>query len=222
MSSSSKRLVVLLAVLGASILGDADARAEGFLDLYIGGAFTADGDTVVNPASLATLGLGATSYGNSFSAGMRGGYWFDSLPWLGLAGDVSYFKPDAAVFFFSPDIDVVPLSALLMLRAPLWRSDEFPNGRLQPYGGIGPGLFISTFYESLPFAGGDFEDTQLDAGLDLHAGAEVLALPWLGVFLEYRFTWVEPEWQDTVGGVSTTVRSELATHHVQAGVGFHF
>ena len=212
-----RRLVPVLAVLGVSIALGATARAEGFLDVYAGWSSTRDASTVVTPAS---LGGGGTTHEDSFTAGLRGGYWFESQPWLGIAGDVSYFKPDTSLFFFAQDLDLVPISALLMLRAPLFKSAEFPNGRLQPYAGIGPGLFVTRYQEDL--TGGHFDDTQVDLGLDVRAGGEVLLFDRLGLFLEYRYTWVEPEWEDRVGGARTTARTQLGTHHLQAGVGFHF
>ena len=218
-ASCTRRLAPALVLLSVSIALAATARAEAFVDVYAGWSNTSDTKTVVSPSS---FGGGGSTHGESFSVGLRGGYWFETLPWLGIAGDVSYFKPDASLFFFAEDIDVTPLSALLMLRAPLFKSDEFPNGRLQPYGGIGPGLFITSYSEDLIFAGGRFEDTQVDVGLDVRAGGEVLLLDWLGLFVEYRYTWVEPEWEDQVGGVRTSVRTELGTHHFQGGVGFHF
>lgn len=211
-----RRIAPLLAVLVA--IGWAGiARGEVFLDVYAGWASTENTDTRITPS---TLFGDSFTHSDSLTAGLRAGWWF--LPWLGIAGDVSFFKPDTEFFFFTQDVDVTPLSALLMLRAPLFASDAFPNGRLQPYFGIGPGLFITSFEEDLPFAGGRFDDTEVDAGLDLRAGGELLLLDWLGIFMEYRYTWVEPKWEDDVGGVHTTVSSELATHHLQGGFSFHF
>ena len=61
------------------------------------------------------------------------------------------------------DLDVVPVSPLLMLRAPLASDEEYPYGRLQPFVGIGPGIFITIVDEQ------GYSDKPADVGLDLHA-----------------------------------------------------
>ena len=65
------------------------------------------------------------------------GYWFEDIPWLGIAAEAPLLQPDEQNQEISIDADTNfdPLSGFLLLR--------YPNGRLQPYVGIGPTLFIS-------------------------------------------------------------------------------
>ena len=65
------------------------------------------------------------------------GYWFEDVPWLGIASEAPLLRPDEQNQDISIDADTHfdPLSGFLLLR--------YPNGRLQPFIGIGPTLFIS-------------------------------------------------------------------------------
>lgn len=217
-ATRTRRRITALAAVCASIALAGSARAEMFVDLYGGYAHTAASDTTSTGAG------GFAPHVDSGTVGLRGGYWLESLPWLGIAGDFSWFSPDSSLSLLgsSADVDVYPLSALLMLRAPLLTSDAFPNGRLQPYGGVGPGIFFSDYYESLFVTDQNFEDTAVDVGVDVRAGARVMVLDWLGLFVEYRYTWFEPAWEDRIEGARTRIRTEYGTHHLVGGVGFHF
>lgn len=188
------------------------ARAEGFVDLRIGGAFTEDGDVEVDPTGSGPSFEYSTEFEDSPTGGVRGGYWFDPLPWLGVAGDVSYFAPDDDRFG-DPEIDVIPISPLLMLRAPLVTDEEFPNGRVQPFMGIGPGIFVSIV--DFDTAG---DDETVQVGLDAHAGLNFQLTPLVSLFAQYRYTYVEPEFE--IQGAD--IEPELSTHHVGFGAGFHF
>ena len=89
----------------------------------------------------------------TFVGGAKGGYFFESRPWLGLETEVYTLKPNvkhrrlwearpqAAVF--ATNIRTIPLrlttwAVNLIIRSPSM-SDVF-----QPYGGIGYGLFFAT------------------------------------------------------------------------------
>jgi hypothetical protein len=54
---------------------------------------------------------------------VRGGYWIDPVPWLGVAGNLSTFEADAADVRFR----IVPFSVLVMFRLPLLATDEIPE-----------------------------------------------------------------------------------------------
>ncbi len=71
-------------------------------------------------------------YDNTYVVGGRAGFWSPSTrPAAGLALDVSYFELDAE----GTETKVLPVSALVMLR--------YPGDRLQPYIGIGAGVFFT-------------------------------------------------------------------------------
>ncbi|HKA16119.1 MAG TPA: outer membrane beta-barrel protein [Myxococcota bacterium] len=205
-----KRIVLALASLGWIALSlPGISRAEGFVDLRVGGAFTEDNDVRVKFGN-ASVDL-PTQFEDSVTGGVRGGYWFDSLPWLGLAADVSYFAPDDDSSG-GPEYDLIPISPLLMGRIPIATSEEFPNGRVQPFLGIGPGIFVSLIDV------GSQDDDTAEVGVDLHAGVNVQVTRLVSLFAEYRFTYVEPEFK--IQGVK--IEPEFSTHHIGVGVGFHF
>lgn len=214
MTRLQKSVCASAGVLCALFLWVAPASAEWFGDLYVG-----DSRTKSEDLKLRILDIEVESevdYSDTISGGFRVGYWFEGAPWLGLAVDASYFTPDS-------DVSVVPVSALLMLRLPLFRSTKFPGGRLQPYIAGGPGLFVSTFSGDLgEDLGGKASDTSIDLGLDVRAGITFLLAKQFGFFVEYRMTRVSPEWNFRVLDLDTTVKTDLLTYHLIGGVTFRF
>ena len=74
----------LIAVAGWAALSGS-AGAEGFIDVRVGGAFT---DNAKVSGGGMIFGSGTTQFDDSVTGGLRGGYWFERLRWLGLAGQV--------------------------------------------------------------------------------------------------------------------------------------
>lgn len=214
-----KQIVLVLAsILWLAFSAPSAARAEGFVDLRVGGAFTEESDVEV---TIEGIGAGSSSADieDSVTGGLRGGYWLDVLPFVGLAADVSYFAADDEDS--SGEIDVIPLSPLLMLRLPIAESEEFPHGQFQPFVGVGPGIFVTSIDDT-----GGYEDDSVDVGADVHAGLKVLVTPSVALFVQYRFTTFEAEFSDTVptpfGIRQVDLDLDIDTHHAAAGIGFHF
>jgi opacity protein-like surface antigen len=183
------------------------ASAEWFVDVYAGGAF--------NRHRVSRVGTTASvekSY-ETATGGARFGYFFEKEPWLGFAVDGSAFRA-------AKDVTLVPLSVLIMLRFPLFTSQQSPKGLLQPYFGIGPGVFISK--ADTTAAGGTFSDTAVDVGLDLRAGLAWPFLKNIAAFGEYRLTHVEPEYDGQAGGVPAKFETRARTHHVLGGISIRF
>ena len=147
----------------------------------------------------------------SISGFARFGWWPSAVPYLGLAADVSYFAPEEE----EAETDIFVMSALVMFR--------YPEGQFHPYIGAGPGLFYSKFDVNLTDYGlEDFSDDSLDVGLDARAGLQIDVKENFGIFAEYRFTYVQPEYDDNISGVNVEIEPEFYTHHLLAGLIFFF
>lgn len=194
-----------------------------FSDLYLGAAVTTDAtitlDGVVQEESL--LCGAECSSTKSPVGGLRVGWFVGRFPWLGVSGDFSVFVQSWGIQ--SPyEVTTIPISALLMFRAPLVRSPEHPNGRAQPYLAIGPSLVLSTAKlatgsAALGTARVD-SDTSVDPGLDARVGIRLVASDWISVILEYRATYFTPTWQLEGRSAATSVW----TNHFIIGLGIHY
>jgi len=212
----------------ALVLGADRARAEGFAEVYVGGAFNPDTDGTVGAMGMNTTR--STQFDNSFLSGGRAGYWLESFPWVGFAVTGGYYhvKEDVDPIDTSRiEFDMIPTSALLMLRYPLLKSSEYPRGQLYPYVGVGPAVFVSKAkiqVTSQP-APNKFRDTTYEPGVDVRAGVKVFhpTQSW-SVFLEYRFTYVGAmDFDDTINGVPIDWRLDsMSTQSFLFGAGYHF
>lgn len=214
----TRSTTLLVMTLGLCLAGARAASAEWFLDIFAGAAFTRSSDvTITNALGLnERFTLRDVAFDTSPSFGGRMGYWFSGFP-IGLGLDVAYFRPDikqqstsvsgfgtGAAELDSARLDITTVGFDLMARLPLVKSTEFPQGRLQPYVTAGPTVFLSNFEGT--------HNTSL--GLKVGAGVTWMLFRNFGVFGEYRFTHVHPEFEDS--GVK--LKTDLNTHHVLGGV----
>ena len=176
-----------------------------------------DVDAKAKPYGVAiTDSANNVDYDNTPTFGGRVGGWAQELSWIGMALDFSYFKMKADGI----DTKVFPLSLLLMLR--------YTGDRLQPYIGVGPGLFLSDTKVDIQLSGQDktSSDTTVDIGLDTRAGLAWRLFKSLAVIGEYRFTYFEGNYDDKVssGGTQTEVKvnTKNYVHHFLVGVSYRF
>jgi opacity protein-like surface antigen len=161
-----------------------------YADLYGGGALsertTVDVSQQSPTAASASLPL---DIGGSSVFGARFGGW---AGFAGLAADVSYFKRSASNGTF----DVIPISALLLFRVPLIVSQDYPNGRLQPYGGGGISFVVVNASIPSPAPGIEAANELRGAlGFNVLGGVAWHFTKHLGLFSEYRVTSVNFEFK---------------------------
>jgi opacity protein-like surface antigen len=222
--------VVGILALAAVIATASPASAEVFLDLYAGGAFFGKPDFTIETNNGASRETERGESDTEVTGGGRAGYWFDlqGLPWLGVALDVSYFEPQ-----FTPKggdgnlvkvkVRTVPISPLLMLRLPLLQSPPHPNGQLQIYVGVGPGLFWTE--TTTRFLNGVTEKVSADTievGVDFRGGVSFEIVPNVALFAEYRFTHYSISPEGRINGQRAKVEADLDTNHVLGGISFRF
>ena len=127
-------LMVLVFALLAPSLATAELYADSGLDLRIPENEELELHFSILYEDTDLMHTNDASY-NSYDEQL--GYWFEDIPWLGIASEAPLLQPDEQDQGTSIEADTNfdPLSGFLLLR--------YPNGRLQPFVGIGPTLFVS-------------------------------------------------------------------------------
>ena len=185
---------LLLSVTAGGLL-TTTAQAEWYVGGY--GGISSPGSLSNVTVSNATLGGGVTDahlndleLNSGLLGGVKGGYFLESRPWLGVETELYTLKPDvkqqtivggtASGNVFAGSIPSTSLrlsvwAANLIIRSPSM-SDVF-----QPYGGIGYGLFFATGSQ------GGQSNTQANPGFQFVAGARyVLTQEW-ALFGEFKY-----------------------------------
>jgi Outer membrane protein beta-barrel domain len=143
------------------------------------------------PTTARNIGLGSSPV-----IGMKLGYYFYKLPYLGLEGDFFYSKPSAKdqtvkisppfppnnripgnqALFPGQDINQWTLAVHIMARYGFIKDDEVPFGRIQPYVGIGPGFTVLYGHD----------DSAKNFGIDGLVGLRYMLRKNLSVFTEFK------------------------------------
>lgn len=229
----------MAAVLASVALGDRPASAEWFADLYAGTSFTQKSDLKLDDQGIGPGTYEDVEFDRSLAWGGRAGRYFDRVPFLGVGLDFFRFSPylgpqsvQLRGCFYpggcgggrggtgSFDVETTAVSVDLMLRLPLLKTDDAPQGRVQPYLVAGPPVFMTTITprHTRNFRNHD-SDTDYSFGYKLAGGVAVQVYKNLALFGEYRFTHVSPEVElhDASNG-RTTLRADLDTHSALFGV----
>ncbi len=218
--------------LGASFTQSSDVEISetmpGFISL---GPFL----TLQVPPS--SLRLKDVAQETSLMGGGKLGYWLEAFPNLGIEADAYHFSPDSernnvpisgniagvpvparTVSLGADRASILVLGFHLMGRLRFLQSSELPNGRLQPYLGVGPGIF---FADVSTFGVAHHDDT---VGVQALAGLKVFLSRLVSLFGEYKFSHFSSELLRiaTDKGKSTKVTLDLNSHHLYGGVALHF
>ena len=218
----TKLLTVVCVAISLVSVAASPATAEVFLDLYGGVVFPRATDTEAeSPTGEAKNTAG---FKDTFVLGGRTGSWGTEvgLGWFGMAVDVSYWQAKAkdSILGATPEIKVLPATILLMFR--------YPGEKIQPYAGVGGGVFLSQFKNDVDLSllggsgGGGFKDHQVDVGFDARAGLAVKVHEKISIFVEGRYIYFSPKYEDKINGQKVTMETDAEAIQALAGISFHF
>ena len=124
----------------------------------------------------------------------------------------------------------------MMMRYPLLPNEQFPQGRLQPYLGVGPEFAfgkVKAEFEENGFKT-KIEESEGALGVDVRTGLLWKLHPQWGIFTEYRFTYLnyntkDPDelsckpYNDCPDSLKfEDFEAKLTTHHFLVGISFRF
>lgn len=207
------------------IAAHGNAWAEGFFDLYAGVTKNNKADVSVSEttSSGTTTAAASIDLSSSTEFGIRFGAWHPAYNWIGMGIDMGYAHAEGP----GVDIDALPFTILLALRAPLFPAPERPGGRLQPYAMAGVSFYYTDLSVQLDGMGGSSFQGGWPTPYSANSANKVFGpylaagLAWqptksLAIFGEYRYTSFDVGYDTTNsflfptmnGRVDTTVKTD--------------
>lgn len=235
------RSLLFMGAIGVLVLGlTVGVSAEPYAAGFVGGAIPSNQDLVAeNPLDTSFTDFEPE---DSVVFGAKGGYWFDSFPYIGIEGNVQAWFPDiddqnvvVTKLVGSPsptvtnrrlnaEVDAISMAVVLLGRYPI----EHPYGTFVPYGGGGIGWthvdFSSFTLDGLDVRADDdlFPHVQVQGGLKYYFPN----LPELGIFVEYMYQ--KKRFDTTIGLDGSnlndiqTVEIDFENQFIQGGVEWRF
>ena len=175
--------------------------------------------------------------------GVRLGYFSKQRPWLGVAIEFLHFKVfaederatqiegtrlgmpvDQKVtihevvqrYEIANGINLMPIS--LIGRLQLRQDEEYPMGRVQPYGGLGLGPTINYTVSKVEGRSKQAGYEVASLAVQVLAGCEFRASSRWDLFGEFKYTYAEADGSIALGKSAT----DLSTTHFAVGIGYHF
>jgi opacity protein-like surface antigen len=213
----------------------------GFAVPGLGGGLS-DGD--VNSPSFAslfgpntTITHGDYELSTSLMYGGKVGHYFNFAPWFGVEAEVFHATPhidqqDYSFTIQNPSVPGVTAHGILqgayfrvITVAPFNLMFRYHKTRLQPYVGVGPGIFFARIKgEGLAPDSPESTSDNARLGLNAKAGLEYYVTKHLATFAEWKFNYVHFDFDENPNffpfffGLDTT----YTMHLVSFGVGYHF
>lgn len=214
-----------------------ETRAETYIAGQFGFAVPGglSGGDATSPFLLPGTTHGELELSTSFMFGGKIGHYFNSARWVGLEAEVFYTTPhieQQVHTFQNPSVPGVTASATLqgayfrvLTLAPFNLMLRYHKTRLQPYVGVGPGIFFARIKGEGP-APDSPESTSDNARLGLNAkvGLEYHVTKHLMAFAEWKFNYAQFKFDENQNlwpfpyGLDAT----YTMHLVSFGVGYHF
>lgn len=248
---------IIVVMVAVGIFLPSLAQSEFYVGAYLGPSFASSidpsfdffADTPGEKFVFATRTARGVSVDTALLVGGKIGYWFTRksvfglqmpswLKYFGLEMDIGYQKlnwPRQEVTIepinrrevLEMDGNALTVSFLFLARYGFYRDADVPVGRLQPYIGIGPVVFVSS---SVLNIGEDFRSTEVDLGLAVETGLRYMILPKVSLNAAFRYRYLpnHVSVDDSIFDlgrptrVYIEMRSDYNLFDLMFGVAYHF
>jgi opacity protein-like surface antigen len=202
------RIALLAAVLPIAVA--APAQAEWYVAGMAGPTF---GDRISNVEGTGpSLGAAGPDFDlkNSIMYGAKVGY-FPGHGWGGLEVEAFNTTPHLKQLRTEPGIHLRVTTIALNFIA------RYPGTRVQPYVGVGVGVFASRLAASATTA----SDSDVRTGLNFLAGIRCFMTPYVSLFTEYKLTQATLRYDNAFGAAGGFI-GDYTAQHIAFGVAYHF
>lgn len=198
------------------------------------GSGLSDGD-VTSSFLLPGTTHGEFELSTSFMFGGKVGHYFHSARWVGLEAEVFHATPhieqqghtlrNSSVPGVTPSATFQGAYLRVLTVAPFNLMFRYPMTRLQPYIGVGPGIFFARVKgEGLAPDSPESTSDNVRLGLNAKAGLQYYVTKHLTAFAEWKFNYAHFKFDENINlfpfpyGFDGT----YTMHFVSFGIGYHF
>jgi opacity protein-like surface antigen len=157
---------------------------------------------------------------NSVMYGGKLGYYFDSLKWLGLETEIFNTTPNLKqqnITIAGVNLGTSSGADLRILTwAPVNLVVRYQMGALEPYAGVGLGVFFSRLSDGGP------SRSSTDLGLNTQVGLRYRVTTNLALFGEWKFNHANLSYSNLPGSGGVDLSADYNAHNLVFGVGYHF
>lgn len=239
-SSVARGICALALMVSGTMLTAPKAYSEAYIAGQFGVALPSISGGLTNAAfnfTVPNVDIPDVSLKTSFLYGGKVGYYFPQVRWFGLETEVYNTTPHvkqqqldvtipAGTFIPGPGGGTTQVPGNLSfglpgnhLRVLMWAPVNFlfryPNGRFQPYIGLGPGIFFA--HAGSTGQGVAVDQTNIRVGANAKIGVEVYVTRHIAIFGEWKYNWVMFNFDKQLG-----FEGRYEMHLVAGGLSYHF
>lgn len=219
----TRRLYVCSLLLLSLALSSLPAKAEMYVAGQVGANIPSSLSNVEYSAFGVTVGGNDLSLQDSLMYGAKAGYYFDSLKFqnFNLGVETEAFNATPHIKQQNYTIGGVNLGTLpgltnrVLTWAPVNIVVRYQAGALEPYAGVGLGVFFSRISD------GTDSSSSTDVGLNTQLGVRYRVTTNVALFGEWKFNHTNIS-HDSFLGSGLNVSADYNAHNLVFGVGYHF
>lgn len=189
----------------ATVLGQSLAYGEAYIGGQLGVTLPGDlsGVNITTPG-FTTLSLSDQDLQKSLMGGFKAGFYLPRIRWFGLESEIFYTTPhikQQQLTFKGPggtaSTNFAGLNHHVLTVAPINFMFRYHKTRLQPYVGIGPGIFFARIKDPSITSGDNTQSSNWKIGLNSQAGLRYYITRHWAMSGELKYTYAPMNYQDT-------------------------